>query len=331
MREIKILWFEDETDWLDPTEKLINKSISKYMSRLNITLESDVDLFMQKLEKDSSTNKFSNYDIIVVDYNLSSDDYKGSQIIEKLTKFKIYGDIVFYSENSLQEIKKLLKENIGNPIYECVYISERKNLKEKIASVVEKIYYRSNDLAFARGNLLDQSANLEFLLKELGVCCYQSLDKIGKELIWDDINKKLEKTYKDIKDNYNSTRENVLKKEIRKIMDSIFYILSSRQKEDIVLKMLELSGAKISEQAKFENSFKDLISIRNSLAHKKIIISKCGNYLKLFNNLEELKNDKCDCKNHTDNSKISKSKYDETIMQNYFIENVLEGFIKNYK
>lgn len=330
MREIRVLWFEDEEDWQKSTEPLINKIILKYHSVLKVTPVTDVDDFFEKINNDASSDKFSNYDIIIVDYNLSS-DFNGNQVIEKLSKYTIYGDIIFYSENSLDEIKSLLKDNIGVYFYESVYISARKNIKEKVAFIVEKIYHRTNDLAYARGNILDQSADIEFLIKEIGIKYFDQLGDKEKNLVLQDLETKVDVTHAKMLSNYDKTKKAIVNHDARKIFDSIFYIMTSEQKLDSVFKILENLNVNFEKSAEIRGFFKDLVNIRNNLAHKKIKISECGKYLMYFNNFSELVTNICDCSQHIDEGKISKEQYDKIIVQNLSMQDQLSNLIETRK
>ncbi len=330
MREIRVLWFEDEGDWQESTESLINRIILKYHSVLKVTPVTNVDEFFEKIRNDTSSDKFSNYDIILVDYNLSA-DFNGNQVIEKLSKYTIYGDIIFYSENSLDEIKALLKDNIGVYFYESVYISARKNIKEKVAFIVEKIYHKTNDLAYARGNILDQSADVEFLIKEIGIKYFDRLEDKEKNFILQDLEDKVDETHKKMLKNYDKTKEAIANHDARKIFDSIFYIISSEQKLDNVFKILEKLNLNFENSAEIRDYFKDLVKIRNNLAHKKIKISECGKYLMYFNNFSELVTNICDCSQHIDDGKISKEQYDKIILQNLSLQDQFSSLIVTRK
>ena len=325
MREIRVLWFEDEVEWQESIVPIINKNIRKFNSFIKPVLKSDVDEFMEEIKKDTSQDKFSNYDIIIVDYNLSGKDVNGSHIIEKLSRYTIYGDMIFYSENSLEEIKKIFRDNVGISFYESMYISERKLLLEKISFIVERIYHRANDLAYARGNILDQSAEIEFLVKEIGIKCYENLVEDDRNKIFEEINKSILKTNKDMDKNFKSIQKSVEEKDIRKVLDSIFYVLTSKQKFDIVCKILKCSNNDFSNTETLIEYFKNMVSIRNNLAHKKIVIPQCGNYLIYFDTLEQLIENICNCGEHNNKGKISKLEYDKIVGQNIVLKNSLNG------
>lgn len=323
MREIRVLWFEDEIEWQKSIVPIINKNIKQFNSFIRPVLKSDVDEFMEEIKKDTSQDKFSNYDIIIVDYNLSGKNINGSHIIEKLSRYTIYGDMIFYSENSLEEIKNIFRENVGISFYESIYITERKLLLEKIAFIVERIYHRSNDLAYARGNILDQSAEIEFLVKELGIKYYQNLIEEDRNKIFEEVNKLILKTNKDMNRNFKNIQKSIEEKDIRKVLDSIFYALSSKQKFDIVCEILKCSNNDFSNTDELIKYFKNMISIRNNLAHKKIVIPQCGNYLIYFDTLEQLISNDCNCDNHNNKGKISKVEYDDIVSQNIILKNSL--------
>jgi len=94
--------------------------------------------------------------------------------------------------------------------------------------------------------------------------------------------------------------------------------LNSRQKKDILLAILAKAGIGIAQEEEFSNAFGNLVAKRNMLAHRKIKVSDCGNFLKIYNCLEDLKQDKCDCSNHNDKSKISKIIKIEILLSNFF-------------
>ncbi len=328
MREIKVLWFEDTKQWVNITIKSLNRKLAKNYCKIKERKVDNIDNFMFELKNDSNKNKFSNYDIIVVDYNVSSTT-KGSDIINVLSEYNIYGDILFYSEKDIKSIFNVLKNNVGRNGYENIYACERPLFEEKFCEIVEKILHRSNDLAFARGMILDQSANLEFLIQELGINYFGILKEEDQNTLWTLIKEKLDKTQDDISKNLKSMEKAYNQKDIKKILGSIFYILNSRQKKDILLAILAKAGIGIAQEEEFSNAFGNLVAKRNMLAHRKIKVSDCGNFLKIYNCLEDLKQDKCDCSNHNDKSKISKEEYDDIIESNNNIEKVLDAFLND--
>lgn len=68
-----------------------------------------------------------------------------------------------------------------------------------------------------------------------------------------------------------------------------------------------------------------MVSIRNNLAHKKIIIPQCGSYLIYFDTLEQLLKNTCDCDRHGNRGKISKLEYDKIVGQNMVLKNSLSS------
>ena len=102
--DYQILWMENDTDWLEPKID----DIKEYLNDLGFELK------LTNIAKYEDKN-FSDYDIIVVDFNL--DNESGTDAIEKIIKNRknIFTDILFIllMVNQNYEKKWLIKISMG--------------------------------------------------------------------------------------------------------------------------------------------------------------------------------------------------------------------------
>jgi CheY-like chemotaxis protein len=118
----KILWFEDEEDFVDG-----------YIPDLQDYIEELGFKFIQPhVEKDNSNSDridFSEYDLILMDYRLSDED-RGDIIINKIRELDIYTEIVFYSASGMTELRTAIHDKGLDGVY-CANRGEGFFLKVK--------------------------------------------------------------------------------------------------------------------------------------------------------------------------------------------------------
>jgi CheY-like chemotaxis protein len=136
----KILWFEDEKDFVDS----YTPDLQDYVEELGFK-------FIQPLiEKDNSNSDkidFSEYDLILMDYKLSDGD-KGDVIINKIRELDIYTEIVFYSSSEMKELRAAIHDKELDGVY-CANRGE--GFLPKVKDIIRLTLKKVLDLNAMRG------------------------------------------------------------------------------------------------------------------------------------------------------------------------------------
>ena len=97
----KILWIENEQDWVDSIED----QIQEYLEDLGFTYD------MKLISKEEKNIDYNDYDLILMDLNLA-DQPNGAELISKIRELGSYTDVVFYSSMGIDELREKGKEKL---------------------------------------------------------------------------------------------------------------------------------------------------------------------------------------------------------------------------
>lgn len=282
--DLCVLWFEDNTTWYEQQRELLEED----MSNRDLIGE-----FESILKKESISN-FKKYDIFFVDYSLSSESKKGSDVIKKLRGAEIAADILFYSAENIREIRKSVTSNIET--FEGVYISARNQFRSKSIRLIEKNSKRLMSIKNIRGILTESTSENDFIMQEFSKKQWKNLDKkheilkkleegIDSEI--DDIEKVLE--------GYKNNKE----KKLKNYWKLPTYICPIRLRYKIFQELLKYSKVNRSVSFNYDEYNKAIVSKRNMLAHQKLLLCSSGKHLVGCSNLQKLSDiDLNDCNNH---------------------------------
>ena len=91
----KILWIDDDDDFIDSTIELIEDAVKEHNMIPHIKPYSRFDVYQKEELEQFDIDVFNLYDQIIIDYALSGTT--GDKIIRDLRSRNIFTDIVFYS------------------------------------------------------------------------------------------------------------------------------------------------------------------------------------------------------------------------------------------
>lgn len=154
--DFKILWFEDDKDWYDS----ILPVVESYLSENGFNFIPERCPSGENLEED--LNK-GDYDLFLVDFNMPGEH--GNKIIERLRRFELYTDIVFYSQNGEDKVRESLQQKA----VEGVYCSgrNREDFEEKVTNVIKSNIKKVLDLNNMRGIVIAKAASLDLIMDEI--------------------------------------------------------------------------------------------------------------------------------------------------------------------
>ena len=151
----KILWIENDSDWVESIEEDIKELIEDEYGFIF-----DRTLCAQKDE----TIMYNQYDLILMDLNLASDP-SGDVLIQNIREREIYTDVIFYSADGVSKIKDRAY-SLG---LEGVYFSSRDNILflKKIKSVVRTTIHKVQDLNNLRGLVMAEVSELDVMMEQI--------------------------------------------------------------------------------------------------------------------------------------------------------------------
>lgn len=269
----KILWFDNEPDWVESIEDEIREIV-----------EDDYGFIYEKELRvhDDPEASYNNYDLILMDLNLE-DAKTGDQLIQNIRNLDIYTDVLFYSADGIYTIKEKAQA-LG---LEGVYFSGRDKdafiakLRKVISSTINKV----QDLNNLRGLVMAEVSELDIMMENI-ISKYfveNSTEEKTKEFNSHIIQDAEDSTKRKLK--RNGCNNNCTLKWRERSIDEIIHRLdfdSSKKAHSI---NLIIPNIKIKYNAKisfYEDYKSEIIDVRNSLAHckserrdgKEVLISK---------------------------------------------------------
>lgn len=238
----KILWIEDNTEFVESEILFIKPYLEKYG-------------FMLEYENPEKYEKynFSEFDIIVIDYELANEE-QGQDVIKKIRKQELYTEILFYSKYGESKLREKAKGLDG------VYCASKDSCREKLEGLIYTTIRKTQDLNNLRGLVMAETGELDEMMKEI----LKLLAKNNK-VENDSILKKKEKLYEKYKLLIKQLEEYKLPDDFLKLIDSkhfnshfLYTTLSSFSK-------CEKNNIEKKQIIPYENK---IIKPRNNLAHK---------------------------------------------------------------
>ena len=154
----KILWYDNDKDWVESIEEDVKEIIEEYCFEPEITLRSKDD-----------DKKYKDFDLVLMDLNLE-DEPSGDKLIESIRQMDVYTDVLFYSADGISKIKSKAQE-LG---LEGVYFSGRDKdaFIEKLRKVFLSTIYKEQDLNNLRGLVMAEVSELDVKMEEILHCYF---------------------------------------------------------------------------------------------------------------------------------------------------------------
>jgi hypothetical protein len=275
--EYKVLWFEDQFSEVEGDVERLEALVREYgfipeFDHRDRISEQEIETLALSLEE------YNPYDLIIFDYDLGGDSANGLNIAAHLRN-KIYTDMIFYSGQIPQQLRKYLfdKEVDG------VFIVHRDFFYDDIEPIVEDHIKKLSDLNNIRGVVMAVTSEIDQSIRDLLV------EKVSSKLNADQKEELLIQTKKKL--------HKSLKSRIKKVeeIDSIEKLTSSFTNHNIFdFNRVRLTYLSTSEDGSQESTiFSDgsnlhqVINERNKLAHEKAVINDGKLILKLASGNEK--------------------------------------------
>ena len=147
--EYKILWIEDESEWVQSEIEFLEDYLEIYGFTLNC----------KNIEKYEKCN-FSEFDIVAVDFNLATQE-KGQDVIKKIRDQEFYTDILFYSREGENKMRRLAKDLDG------VYCASKDSYRDKLKGLIYTTIRKTQELNNLRGLVMAETSELDEMIKSI--------------------------------------------------------------------------------------------------------------------------------------------------------------------
>ena len=242
----KILWFEDQTDFVDAYIPDFKKYIEDFGLKF---IEPSVETDSSKM----SIINYDEYDLILMDYKLSDGD-KGDIIIGKIRDLNVYTEIIFYSASRIDELRQSIQKNGLDGVY-CVSRGEAAFLP-KVKDIIRQTLRKVLDLNALRGIVMATVSDFDIKMIEI-IKAYEKC--LGEEAY----NNFLQKRRKKLLDSLESRKKVI--NEVKPIAFLKERDFDTSHKWRAVLNIVKDNIPVLYE---LTNTFKtEIIDIRNPLAH----------------------------------------------------------------
>lgn len=272
----KILWIENEKDWVESIED----QIQEYLEDLGFIYERTL------IGKEEKNIDYNNYDLILMDLNLA-DQPNGAELISKIRNLGVYTDVVFYSAR-IDELKAKGKEKDLEGVYYSGRTPET-SFVNKVKAVIDSTIKKVQDLDNVRGLVMAEVSELDVRMLSLIDIYYiqkgsEAKTKEFKKHLVDDIEKATRKklTSSDNCDKQCKHKWNGFT--IQEIVNDFEFDASRKARAIRLIIDTEKIPYKAKNKNFFEDYLQDMLNMRNNLAHcvscikdgKEILITKKG-------------------------------------------------------
>ncbi len=310
--DVNILWIDDSPNWQKEQQSLFELRIEDYGLLYHIEYSSEGDSIIHTLSNESAGFKL--FDLIFVDYNISS-SLLGNCIIDMLRNKDIDADILFYSAQPTNDLKKILFESNGS--FEGIYIANRDNFQDKAVALYKKNTRNLLSLSNIRGFLADKTSENDYVVNSYILRYFGTLSDEAKNRIRDYIKSSVEdeKVKQDSKRiAYNKIMKNP-EMSVKKLLDLPAYIITLETKYKIFEMILNEQGNCLFHDHSISDYLEKIVKKRNTVAHKKLDICKQHQFIKHSDNITQYESNICpnDCSQHTDDRKISLANWLEIV------------------
>lgn len=263
----KVLWVEDEETWAASVENSLKQIIEEKYGLIYVK---------KMVDHSDDTIKYSDYDLILMDFNLSDgeDGKTGDKIIQYIREIDVLTDVVFYSAKG----PAFIKEKAAALGLEGVYFSDRDKDQfiDKVSKVVESTIRKIQDLNNLRGLVMAEVSELDMEMDEIIKSYYIDVERM--KIFHDHVTKKREATTrKQLKSSQNCDK---LCELVARDMDVKDIVTDSYQKMLAVHQIFKKEDPEntLGHDGKFSTLYNnEIILQRNNLAHCKSIIDKDDN------------------------------------------------------
>lgn len=273
--DYNILWFENEQTAYETKRDFVKDILEEFSFN-----------FPEPRHEVDGANidsiDYSKYDLIIADMNLDGNN-KSMKLIDQIRNNQVLTEVLFYSSAG----EEALRAELAKYRIDGAYCSGREDFEfeDKVRSVIETLIKKTQDLTNLRGLVMSEVSELDNLMEEIILEYYSKKDCASEAWIkfQNKILKKVEKSTKDklipkveeIEENGKIQKKELCSKDCTHIwynatsiveINSSFEFDSSK-KAHTIHEIIDQIDA--SKHFKFADYDKEIIQVRNDLAHSK--------------------------------------------------------------
>ena len=296
--EYKIIWIDDSPEEMSVHKYFMESEVEKCNMKaigLDKPFTSFREFSSQIIEKLDETS-FFDYDLILVDFNLSDEHGRnGIDIIKSLRDKGIYTDVLFYSGNMDGMRAKLRPEELDNVTYSD---NERNRFLIKFKRILEKQMNLIMQISDLRGYLMDSTSDFDFTARNYVQSIFEKLEDEDKVTVVEKIRERIsQQSTTELSKFEGISRVSNPQTLVKKAMDAIEYVTTARDKMYIlgliVQKYKKLPDTYADE---FELAYyNEIINKRNKLAHSKLLYgTNQSGHIKIAKSISDLQCEDCE-------------------------------------
>lgn len=309
--DLKLLWVDDVDTYYKENKEIIEMYVDDLGLSVQIEYIQNAQELLDRLGKEQSG--FKTFDMFFIDYSLSL-GILGSNVIKQLRNSNVDSDILFYSSEHEADIREAVTKDLGS--FEGVYIANRNNFDEKSNYLIKKNSKRLSSLSNIRGLLTDQTSQNDFIVTSYVLHKFKNLTEAHKTEIKQMILDFMKEQKRDFID---STEIEIDKIEASGVLDikKLFrlrnFLFPLDLKYQMFQKMVEFNNETVFLEISFDDYKKEVINLRNKLAHKKLEVCGAQHHIIYSDNIYQLEDRMCppDCEVRSDDHKITVDQWDE--------------------
>lgn len=259
------MWFEDDQESFITKQKFV-KEIVEELGFIFTPPKREIN------GDNIDTIDFEEYDLMIADLNLESEN--GPQILEKIREKDILTEVVFYSSNGEDDVRRVLKEHQIDGAYCTGRVNSE--FEEKVKKVILTTIKKVQDVNNMRGLIMAGTSDLDGIMRDI-------IEIILKGKNVDAKSKLIEKIFNDVESSVNEKSKKFGKFKEKSLIDKLMndtMMFDANKKINAIQLLFDIINTEFSDEYKgdkFIKSYSDEINYyRNIFAHVKVVIDENG-------------------------------------------------------
>lgn len=191
--DYKVLWIEDDDEWIDASKDFLRDIIEDLGFRYLVEFRNGPDCSKEDFDDPS-------YDLILMDYELHL-GINGIKLLDMIKELRVYTDILFYSGKEDQMRDAVRKKGNIDGIYMC----NRKDVIDRAEELIEFALKKVLDTNNVRGIVMAEVSRLDSHMKDIIIKAHEDffdeeLKLQNKEKICGRLNGFLDQKVEEIKE-----------------------------------------------------------------------------------------------------------------------------------
>jgi|MedtruStandDraft_1076414.scaffolds.fasta_scaffold02973_7 CheY-like chemotaxis protein len=197
----KILWIEDDEDYVESLDQdIISRHIGEYGFDVAFefrTSEEEINMDVDGMQ----------YDLLVIDYNITDDGKNGAEVISSVRGNQCLTDVIFYSGKSISQLRQEALDKELDGVFFSTKVNEP--LLVKICQIFDLNIKHLMDIDNVRGLVMSGVADLDIKLITIIRDFNEKIEENDKLIFRKKIVKNMMPKYKDIRNFYSADNEEI--------------------------------------------------------------------------------------------------------------------------